>query len=71
MNCSNTTRCDNSKIIFFDDIYACNNCFSLYKKSLKKLNKKIIVKCCDNQYINYKYNIPFCNNCLTMCVLNI
>ena len=67
MICSNTSRCNNSNIIYFDDIYICDNCFSIFKKNHKKLNKQIIVKCCDYQNINNNY----CKNCYTICVINI
>ena len=71
MFCSYTTRCDNSKLIYFDNIFICQNCSSIFKKPNKKLNKKIVKKFCDKQIIDYKYNIPICDNCLSMCVINI
>ena len=71
MNCSYTSRCDNPKLIYFDDIYICDNCFPIFEKQHKKLNKQIIVKCCNNQNIIYSYNKPICDNCYTMCVINI
>ena len=71
MNCSYTSRCDNPKLIYFDDIYICDNCFSIFEKHHKELNKQIIVKCCNNQNIIYSYNKPICDNCYTMCVINI
>ena len=70
MLCSHMTRCKNPKIIYFNNIYICQNCDSIYKKS-KKLNKKLIVNCCNNQSINKRFNIPVCNNCLSICVINI
>ena len=71
MKCSYTTRCNNPKLIYFDDIYICDNCSSIFEKHHKKLNKQIIVKCCNNQNIIYSYNKPICDNCYTMCVINI
>ena len=71
MTCSYTTRCDNPNIFYFDDIYICDNCFSIFEKYHKKLNKQIIIKCCNNQNINYTYNKPVCSNCYTICVINI
>ena len=71
MNCSYTSRCDNPKLIYFDDIYICDNCFSIFEKHHKELNKQIIFKCCNNQNIIYSYNKPICDNCYTMCVINI
>ena len=70
MICSYKTRCQNSKLIYFDNIFICQNCNSVFKKS-NKLNKKLIVNCCNNQSINKRYNIPICNNCLSICVINI
>ena len=71
MKCSYTTRCNNSKLLYFDDIYICDNCFSIFQKNNKETNKEIIVKCCNNQNIIYSYNKPICDNCYTMCVINI
>ena len=71
MNCSNTSRCDNPKLIYFDNIYICDNCFSIFEKHHKELNKQIIVKCCNNQNIIYSYNKPICDDCYTMCVISI
>ena len=51
--------------------YICDNCFSIFEKHHKELNKQIIVKCCNNQNIIYSYNKPICDNCYTMCVINI
>ena len=65
------TRCNNPKIIHFDDIYICEYCFSIFKIHHKKLNQQIIVKCCKNQNIIYSYNKPVCSNCYSMCVINI
>ena len=39
MKCSYTTRCNNSKLLYFDDIYICDNCSSIFEKHHKKLNK--------------------------------
>ena len=71
MNCTYTSRCDNSKLIYFDDIYICDNCFSIFQKNNKETNKEITIKCCNNQNIIYSYNKPICDNCYTMCVINI
>ena len=60
------TRCNNPKFIHLDDIYICDNCFSIFKKHHKKLNKHIIVKCCNNQNIIYSYNKPICDNCFSV-----
>ena len=70
MVCSEYSRCQYSNLIYFDNIFICKNCNSIFKKS-NKLNKKLIVNCCNNQSINKKYNIPICNNCLSICVINI
>ena len=35
MNCSYTSRCDNPKLIYFDDIYICDNCFLFLKSIIK------------------------------------
>ena len=43
MKCSYTSRCNDSKLMYFDDIYICEHCFSIFKKHYKKSNKKIIV----------------------------
>ena len=43
MKCSYTSRCDNPKLIYFDDIHICDNCFSIFEKQHKELNKQIIV----------------------------
>ena len=43
MICSYKTRCKNPKLIYFDNIFICQNCDSIYKK-IKKLNKQLIVK---------------------------
>ena len=32
MKCSYTSRCDNPKLTYFENIYACNNRFSCFKK---------------------------------------
>ena len=42
MNCSYTSRCDNPKLIYFDDIYICDNCFSIFEKHHKELNKLLL-----------------------------
>ena len=60
MKCLYTSRCDNPKLTYFENMYTCNNCFSCFKKHHKKLNKHIIVKCCDKQNIIYSYNKPLC-----------
>ena len=71
MYCSYTSRCNNSKLLYLDDAYICNNCFSIFEKNHNKFNKQIIVKCCNNQNIIYSYNKPVCNNCYTMCIIGI
>ena len=67
MKCSNLTRCDKPKIIYFENIYICQNCNGIYEKGTKYI-KDILIKCCNNQNVNKKYNIPFCNNSFTSCV---
>ena len=67
MKCSNLTRCDKPKMIYFENIYNCQNCDGVYQKG-KKYIKDILINCCDNQNVNKKYNIPFCINCFTLCV---
>ena len=37
MYCSYTSRCDNSKLIYFDNIFICKNCSSIFKKKLWKI----------------------------------
>ena len=71
MNCSYTSRCDNPKLIYFEDIYICRNCSSIFRKHYKKLNREILVKCCDKQIINNSYNKPICDNCFSICVIYI
>ena len=71
MICSYTTRCNNSKLIYFDNIFICQNYSSIFKKHYRKLNREILVKCCDKQIINNSYNNRICNNCLSICVINI
>ena len=67
MKCSNLTRCDKPSLTYFDDIYICQNCDSIFQKGTKYI-KDILIKCCNNQNVNKKHNIPFCNNCFTLCV---
>ena len=67
MKCSNLNRCNKPMLIFFDDIYICKTCDSIFKKGTKHI-KDILIKCCNRQNINKIYNIPFCNNCLTLCI---
>ena len=67
MKCSNLTRCHKPKIMYFENIYICQNCDGLYEKGNKYI-KDISIKCCNNQNVNKKYNIPFCNNCFKFCV---
>ena len=71
MKCSYKTRCINSKLISFDNIFICQNCDSIFKKPSKILNKEILFQCCDKQTINNKYNKPVYNNCLRICCINI
>ena len=71
MLCTYVSRCNNSKLIYFDNIYICINCSSIFRKHYRKLNRKILVKYCDNQIINNSYNKPICDNCLSICVINI
>ena len=71
MRCSYSTRCINSKLISFDNIFICQTCNSIFEKPNKLLNKEIIYKCCKKQLINNKYNKPICNSCKRICVINI
>ena len=71
MNCSYTTRCINSKLISFNNIFICQNCDSIFEKPDKLLNKEVFFKCCHSQDINNTYNKHVCNNCLRICVINI
>ena len=71
MRCSYSTRCINSKLIYFDNIFICQNCDSIFEKPDKLLNKEILIKCCKKQSINNKYNKPICNYCKKICVINI
>ena len=48
-----------------------NIVFQFLKKHYKKLNKKIVVRCCDKQNITFKYNKPVCINCETICIIDI
>ena len=38
MKCSNTTRCHKPKIIYFENIYICQNCDGVYQKGRKYIN---------------------------------
>ena len=67
MKCSNLTRCDKPSLTYFDNIYICQNCDSIFQKGTKYI-KDILIKCCNKQNVNKKCNIPFCNNCFTLCV---
>ena len=67
MICSNSSRCHKPNLTYFDDIYICQTCNSIYKKG-KKYIKDILIKCCNNQNVNNKYNISFCNHCFKFCV---
>ena len=71
MKCSYKTRCINSKLISFDNIFICQTCNSIFEIPNKKLNKEILFKCCSKQNINNTYNKPVCNKCLRICVINI
>ena len=51
MKCSNLTRCHKPKIIYFENIYICQNCDGLYEKENKYI-KDISIKCCNNQNVN-------------------
>ena len=44
MKCSNLTRCDKPKIIYFENIYICQNCDSIFQKGEKYI-KDILIKC--------------------------
>ena len=63
MKCSNLTRCDKPLLTYFNNIYICRNCDSIFQKGTKYV-KDILIKCCNRQNVNKKYNIPFCNNFL-------
>ena len=39
MKCSNLTRCDKPKIIYFETIYICQNCDGVYQKGKKNILK--------------------------------
>ena len=67
MKCSNLTRCDNTNLTYFENIYICQNCNGIYEKGTKYI-KDISIKCCNNQNINKRYNIPICNNRFKFCV---
>ena len=67
MKCSNLTRCYKPSLTYFDDIYICQNCDSIFQKGIKYI-KDILIKYYNKQNFNKKYNIPFCNNCFTLCV---
>ena len=71
MRCSYSTRCINSKLISFDNIFICKNCNSIFEKPNKLLNKEILFQCCKKQLINNQYNKPICNSCKRVCVINI
>ena len=71
MKCTYKTRCINSKLISFDNIFICKNCNSIFEKPDKLLNKEILIKCCHSQDINNTYNKPICNSCKKICVINI
>ena len=56
MKCSNLTRCDKQKIIYFENIYICQNCDSIFQKGTKYI-RDILINCCNNQNVNKKCNI--------------
>ena len=51
MKCSNLTRCYKPSLTYFDDIYICQNCDSIFQKGTKYIID-ILIKCCNNQNIN-------------------
>ena len=71
MRCSYLTRCINSKLISFDNIFICKTCDSIFEKPEKLSNKEVLYKCCKKRLINNKYNKPICNSCKRICVINI
>ena len=55
MKCSNLNRCNKHMLIFFDNIYICKTCDSIFKKGTKHI-KDILIKCCNRQNNKeYKY----------------
>ena len=51
MKCSNLTRCDKPLLTYFDNIYICQNCDSIFQKGPKYV-KDILIKCCNRQNVN-------------------
>ena len=50
MKCSNLTRCDKPSLTYFDDIYICQNCDSIFQKGTKYI-KDILIKCVINKML--------------------
>ena len=45
------TRCNNPSLIYFENIYICQNCNEIYEKGTKYI-KDILIKCCNKQNVN-------------------
>ena len=71
MKCTYEIRCVGSELIYYQNIFICKKCNSIFEKPDKILNKQIIIRCCKKQKIIYSYNKPICNSCKTICVINI